>query len=163
MSGSNANRRGAGRCCLDEERQKFICAIVAKGMSLRSAAASVGVDEKTISRHTLRDRQFRERLNQARARGEFRLVENIHEAALKRKDWRAAAWLLSVCYRKDYGPVRKGVPNDAVRLIFERLTTTLLSEVHDAEVRGRILARLRNLNALVCGAHGINLLVGRET
>ena len=150
--------------CLDEKRKADLCAVVAQGLTLRTATDFIGVSHSTILRTAKKDRRFAEALRQARSRGEYILVHSVKDAAVERKDWRAAAWLLSHCFRDRYYLRQpRGVPVEQVRLLFERFTDALLAEVRNDEDRRRIKNRLQKISGQVSDAAGVTKRLGHET
>lgn len=130
--------------CLDEVRRAEICAIVAVGCSLTTAAKYVGCSPCTIDRTRKRSPEFEEELRKSEAHHELALVRRIHEAAAKPNGWRAASWLLSRRYPELYS--HRGAETVTPRQIAESLeyfAAEIAEEVTSASLRRRITTKLR--------------------
>jgi hypothetical protein len=160
--GRYANRLGP-KPCLDEFKQQKICAIVGRGCTLQTAADYVGVARKTVYRTALMNAAFGQALREARSRGEVNLVLKVDEAAMEKGEWRAAAWLLTHCFRDKYYPRFLGVPVEQVRALFERLSEALLAEVRSPADRQRIETRLRQISADFSAAVEANRQLGQDS
>jgi hypothetical protein len=156
------NRLGP-HSCVDKEKQDNICAIVAMGCTLHTAADFVGISRRTVTREIQRNPTFAEALRRARSRGEVKLLRSVHEAAVNEGKYSAAIWLLSHCYRDHYYPKMRGIPAEQVQLLVERLTDTLLDEVRDTVDRDRITVRLKQVAREVGGIVDADKRLGHES
>jgi hypothetical protein len=160
---SLVNRRGRVPC-LDAERQAEVCAVIAQGLTVQTAADFVGIGQTTIYRTARKNPEFAAALVRARSRHEYILVRSVKDAAVERKDWRAAAWLLAHTFRDRYYVRQpRGLPVEQVRLLFERFSEALLSEVRNTEDRRRVMTRLQKISDDVSDAAGVNQRLGHET
>lgn len=126
---------------LNPEVQAKICAIIADGNYDATAAQCCGIDPKTFLKWLARGKdpnhpnyplysEFREAVKKARAERERKLVGYIATAALEKKHWTAAAWMLERLYRDHWGkPEYRGDGNEA---------RTIAEEVQEAikQIRG---------------------------
>ena len=160
--GKYANRNGR-KVCFDDKMKSAICGVLRQGCTLKTAAAFVGIGDRTLYRQTCRDPQFAEDLRRARSHGELKLLHTIHEAAMKRGDWRAAAWLLAHSFREGYHLHQApGMGLDEARNIFRQFTEAVLGEIGDAPVRERVILRLQKIAAEVSAAAGVNKQLGYD-
>lgn len=91
------------------ERAEKVIEAVRRGLTLKLAAAYAGISYDTLNRWRKKGceepetefSKFCEALEQALAEAALHLVDCINEAA--KKDWKAATWLLSRRYPKQYG------------------------------------------------------------
>lgn len=88
---------------LDETKRAEICALLAAGCTLRTAANYVGCSVSAISKLKDRDAAFREQVAKALAEREAFPLSKVREAC--GRSWRAAVWLLERTvggsYRRD--------------------------------------------------------------
>jgi hypothetical protein len=149
--------------CLDEKRQADVCAVVAMGCTLQTAADFVGVGRRTVYRTALKNSAFGDALRKARSRGEITLVRTVQESALKAGEWKAATWLLAHCFRDKYYKRQRGIPVDQVQLLVQRITEALLGEVRDPADRKRMMARIAQICREVGDDVAADKLSGQET
>ena len=100
--GSETAGRGVGRpAALDDFKKGQIAGDLALGLSVRQAAAHLGVSHSTVLAAIKRDAEFAEKLETARQQSQLHpLLVIVQES---RKNWRAATWLLK--YLGNQGPV----------------------------------------------------------
>jgi hypothetical protein len=70
-------------------------------MSLRGAARTIGRTHPTLIRRMRRDRQFAEKMREARRQARLEPLKQIQEAS--RRSWRAAAWLVKYIDARESG------------------------------------------------------------
>lgn len=146
MSDSKKPVRRIGRPpALDDARREDLFLILRQGMSVQSAADYAGVCSRTVYRTAERDSAFADAMRKARSTGEVRLVSTIQEAVQK-KDWKAAAWLLSHSYRDRYYKRQPGFPPGQVRELVARFGSFITKQVSNPEERRRIADLLQQIN-----------------
>lgn len=108
---------------LSEEVTARMCQVLRAGGYVESAAQVAGIDSSTFRAWMRRGdpdqderkddpyREFRRRIEQARAQAEERNVTLINRAAID--DWRAAAWLLERQYPDTWARVSQRAEKDA--------------------------------------------------
>lgn len=83
---------GGRPAVLDAIKRAEVCALLASGCSLRTAANYVNCDVSTISKLKARDAAFRDQVAKAMAEREAFPLSKVREAC--GRSWRAARWLL---------------------------------------------------------------------
>ena len=90
---------------LDETKKAQICAMLAVGCSLATAARYVGCCVKTIYNACEADLHFLDQMDHAAAEAELAALNSVQAGA--KTSWRAAAWLLQSikpsCYHRRAG------------------------------------------------------------
>jgi hypothetical protein len=158
--GRLANRLGP-RPSLDQHKKDNICAVVAMGCNLKTAADFVGVSRRTIYARAKAEPEFAAALRAARSRGQVSNLSIIAEA--RKRDWKAAAWLLRHCYQEVFGCRRtEGITPEQLGVLFGRFTEMLLGEVRDRKERERIAVRLEQMTRELSGAVEIAKQLGHE-
>jgi hypothetical protein len=109
---------------LAETQQTEVCAAIAVGCSVRSAARLVGCSSQAILQLANRDPAFQARIQRAYMMAEFTPLKTIFLAS--RTHWRAAAWLLERLNRQEFGRTNPDTMtrdqfNDELALLGERL------------------------------------------
>lgn len=102
---------------LDEMKQREVCAIVATGAGMKTAAEYVGCSVLTIKRESQRNEGFAERLRQSELAAVYAPLQSLREQA--RHHWRAAAWLLERLYPERFGSgaERSTLPDELQELL----------------------------------------------
>jgi hypothetical protein len=104
---------GATKTKLTAEVADQLAAVIAAGNHIEVACRAVSLPRRTFNDWMARGesdqprdqlyRRFRERIQEARARGEVRLVSEVSRAA--RENWAAAAWILERAYPERWARV----------------------------------------------------------
>jgi transposase len=125
---TRASARGGRPTKLDEELTEQFVSMLRAGNYIGVAARAVGIGRRTFGDWMERGRsereadapyrEFRMRVEQARAEGEVRNVVQIATAA--RENWQAAAWILERSYPERWGrpsaPQRRESTTDEAEL-----------------------------------------------
>jgi hypothetical protein len=90
--GTSAKRKGGRPRLLTDEVRRQVVLLLSVGLSRRRAAERVGVSHTTISQAAKNDPDFAAELE--RAEDLAGAERNLHIAALSRRSWKAAAWLV---------------------------------------------------------------------
>ena len=114
----NRTTRGRGRpTLLSPCVAKVLLDAIEKGIPYRLSAALAGISYDTLNRWIKEGqkeearpeyRDFYNQLEASKGRSVDFLVGIINDAAIQKKDWKAAAWMLTRRYPKDFGPAAKG-------------------------------------------------------
>lgn len=83
------------------DRVARIVRAIEQGNGVRTASALAGIDQATLMRWQAENRDFRERIREARAKAEARLVRQVVVAS--RKNWRASTWMLERQNPEEWG------------------------------------------------------------
>jgi hypothetical protein len=128
------------RRTLDRSKKFQLCELVARGATVRQAAATLCVSVRTVQRETQRDAQFDQELREAHAMTPDPL--QIMQTAA-RTHWRAAAWLLERSDPERYG--RRPASSCSPFLFDEGLHTVLEAalEVVEPHQRSRVYEHLQ--------------------
>jgi hypothetical protein len=104
---------GATKTKLTAELTDQIAAVIGAGNHIEVACRAVSLPRRTFNDWMARGessaprdqlyRRFRDRIGEARARGEVRLVSEVSKAA--RENWAAAAWMLERAYPERWARV----------------------------------------------------------
>lgn len=113
---------------LDDAKRREICALVAYGCTLQSAAKHVGCSRGTVHREACRNPEFAEQLRCAERDAHLRPVSTLRQAACD--NWRAAAWLLERTCPEEYA--RK--PANLVRIETVQEMVARFLDVIEAEL-----------------------------
>ncbi len=129
---------------IDMMKQIEICAIVAVGGSLRTAAKHVGFTVASIRRLAAEDEDFALRLQRAESDFEVIHLSNIRQAG--KKSWNASAWLLERVYPERFARRRpRTIPLEQLQDVFDNLAETIKQEVLDAERCQRLIECMTRL------------------
>jgi hypothetical protein len=131
---------------LTDEQQGRICGILSIGCDRWTAANAVGCLVSDIRRAMQRDSQFADSIRRAEAAAELSHMRNVQEAAKGEKNWRASVWWL-----ERQSPERFGTRGTSIvtprqlKAFVAILVDCVLEEVHSAEDRVRVTARMRSI------------------
>ena len=150
---------------LDEPKRREICAMVATGCGLASAARYVGCDVSTIRREARRNPDFAQRLRRAQRDCELAPLDAMRKAA--RRYWRAAAWLLERLNAERYGKTdAQNIKREQLHKYTDALTGIVAREVENELFKLRLIYNFRQVRdhcdrqiaaAAVCAAMRENL------
>jgi hypothetical protein len=133
---------------LDADQRQRICAALAIGCPLRTAADLVGCELDAVHATARRDRAFLADIFRAEARFEFAHIKNVFDAAGDTKNWRASTWALERRFPDRYGPRRPHVVTaEQLSQVLAQLADVVIQEVPVARHRARILERLADVVA----------------
>ena len=141
---SEVRKSNRGRpTVVDEPMKARISTLMGSGLSLRQAAACLGIDHTTISRAVAADPELKREIDSARTRATLHpLACILRESG---KNWKAAVWLLdhlkSVAYREKTLQERAEIDAAAVvQLEIEQdLRPRLLAEARaELDVQGKM-------------------------
>jgi hypothetical protein len=85
---------------VDSTLQKRLCDVLAKGNTIKTAAAVCQVSERSVHSWISSNPSFAAAVFRARGIAKTKLIAVIREAALN--DWRAAAWILERSWPDEY-------------------------------------------------------------
>ena len=146
------------RQALDEEKKRIVIRILRQGHSRRRAAEFVGCSPSTIRRAALRDPAFTESIAKAESESELLCLNNIKQAGMEKRYWRAAAWVLERRYPEDYAARQPGtVPILQIPDLVEEIAELLMDETMDLELQKRIRRRVTALGRSMCVAAGTEI------
>jgi hypothetical protein len=94
---------------LDERAKGRVLGLLAYGLSLRQAAAQLGLHHTTILAALKRDEEFAEQVAQARLDAIAQPLITVVQAS--RRSWRAAAWLAKFLDNRNNKPAPSEAPN----------------------------------------------------
>lgn len=77
---------------LDETKRAQLCAMVAAGVHVHTAARLMGCNRNTVHNEARRNRQFARALKRAKSQAQIHPLRTMQQAATT--NWRAAAWWL---------------------------------------------------------------------
>jgi hypothetical protein len=86
---------------LNATLQKKICALLEKGVPIRTCCEATGIGERTYFDWREQHPHFSQACAHARAASQQRLIAIIERQAPD--DWKAASWLLEKLYPREYG------------------------------------------------------------
>jgi hypothetical protein len=136
------------RPCLDNEKRREICAILAVGCTRTIAARYVGCHVKTIRNTARRDAEFARAIEQAETKHEIMHLTHINKAAGEGRFWRAAAWALERRYPDRYARRRPHtITIEQMSHALDQFAGVVFEEVTDPEHRQRILQPIEELTA----------------
>jgi len=136
---------------LTDAQKSQILGILAVGCDRQTAADYTGCLLADLRNHLQSDRQFLSDVCHAEAGVEVNHMRNVHAMAMgDKKDWRASVWWLERRSPERYGRRTAGdVTSRQLKAFIAILVDALETDVHNAEDRDRIIARLQSLSASV--------------
>ena len=140
VRGARAQRRGGRPTVIDAELKAKVAALMGAGLSMRQAAAFLGISHPTISKAIQEDPELKEEVELARTRATLHpLACILRESG---KNWKAAVWLLehlrSVAYLEKT-PLEKaehGIEPRVVMALEDELKPRRIAEAQAACGRG---------------------------
>ena len=135
---------------LDDVKRGNIYGVLSIGGSMAMAAAAVGCCVRTIYNTMDRDPEFKQRVQEARAGHEIKMLKCIDDAATEPRYWRAAAWKLErtnperYAVKRSPGTVHLASMQKLVEAVLEALADELFEKLPDAEaIFDRVVDRAR--------------------
>jgi len=130
---------------LDEMKRREVCALIAAGCGMETAAYYVGCSTRTIRREAQRNDGFREALRRAELSTEITSLRALRDAS--GKHWRAAAWLLERTQPDRYGKKNPAaITPESAMFVLDNVANVIAEELEDDEEhRLRILNRLEKI------------------
>jgi hypothetical protein len=133
---ARARRRGGRPTVIDAELKAKIATLMGTGLSLRQAAAFLGISHPTISKAIQGDPELKEEVELARTRATLHpLACILRESG---KNWKAAVWLLEHLHKVAYHektPLEKaehGIETRVVMALEDELKPRRIAEAKEA-------------------------------
>jgi transposase len=144
MTGDMMFDRQARQSKLSKDRFERVLTSLRSGNSRTVAARAGGVDDRTLRRWMEAHDELRDAVEAAEAEAEGRHVAIVQEAAIEKKDWRAAGWWLERRRPDTWGRV------DRVELlILQQQAQALAEELANEGIHVTAAELLRERDALV--------------
>lgn len=126
---------------LDEFKRREVCALVAVGCGIQTAARYVGCNPVTIRREALRNPDFHEQLRRAELAAELEPLQAMKRAAATH--WRAAAWLLERTHPNRFGRRNpESLRPEQIESLMVQLGEAIAEEMPDGASAERIVRRI---------------------
>jgi tRNA-dihydrouridine synthase len=146
---------------LDDVKQGQICALVAVGCSLTSAANYVGCDRGTVRREAARNPEFAKQVRRAESKAELQPLETMRDAAAK--DWRAAAWLLERTKPEQYARTSSNLVRiETVHDLVARCLEVIAEEFAGSPASEAACQRLTSAIENTCGELTVAAIASRD-
>jgi hypothetical protein len=131
---------------LTDAQKRHICGILSVGCDRQTAADCVGSSLASIRREMERDATFLAGVLRAEAGVELRHMQNVHDTAKEKKEWRASVWWLERrsperFARRDPGAITSRQLKTFVTLLVDVLTDAVTCEAD----RDRVLTHLESI------------------
>ncbi len=146
---------------LDEVKQREVCALVAAGCSLTSAAKYVGCDRGTLRREADRNAEFDAQLRHAELQAEVNPLRSVYLASTT--NWRAAVWLLERTRPELYARAATNlVKMETVQDLIARVLQVTAEELSDSPTGQASCQRLTQAIEHTCGELAMAAVATRD-
>jgi hypothetical protein len=132
------------------EQKGQIYGILSVGCDRETAANFIGRSLTDIVRAMRQDADFSASVRRTEAAAELNHMRTVQNAAKDEKNWRAAVWWLERRSPERFGSRGAGtVTTRHLRAFLSLIGDCLNSDIHDANDRERVLARLQEFQSMV--------------
>lgn len=144
-----------------ESELRTVCALVARGCTLKEAARYVGCKLSEIRHEREASASFRQQLVKARIKANLAPLRAMQRAMLK--DWRAAAWYLERTHPEKFGRRNhRAFTQKQASLLIKDLANIISEEVSSPVVSERVCARIEAAVRYTTHAHNDTKRTGPE-
>jgi hypothetical protein len=133
----------AARGLLEPAKRAILLKLLARGLSLRSAARYVGCHPATITRTAARDPEFAQQLAEAEEALPLMALDRLTAAVNDPRNWRAAAWILERTHPERFAPrkpqaITPEQIGDVINRVLDTVSESGITMAQLTEVENRV-------------------------